>query len=31
MTVRCMKAGCGAQFHVEPLRGSNGVNRPEKE
>ena len=31
MTVRCMKPGCGAQFHVEPLRGSNGVNHKDSQ
>lgn len=30
MTVRCMKPGCGALFHVAPLLGDNGVNHAEK-
>lgn len=27
LTVRCMKAGCGATFHIAPLRSSNGSAR----
>jgi ribonuclease HI len=25
LTVRCMRPGCGATFHVSPVRGSNGA------
>lgn len=27
LTVRCMRPGCGATFHVSPARGSNGAAR----
>lgn len=27
LTVRCMKAGCGATFHIAPLRSPNGSAR----
>ena len=30
LTVRCMRPGCGATFHVSPERSSNGAGRSDK-